>query len=79
MIEPVILTRPWIRRFPSRVWHLVESSIEDRQVTRCGRQMHEAIASGNDLYWAVQPFGGKICAYCRRPGDAIRDTEDTRV
>lgn len=43
-------------------WHLVESEITDRLVTRCGRQMKMQTAGGA-MKFEVQP-SGEACEVC---------------
>lgn len=45
-------------------FHLVESQIADRQITRCGRQLHPR--DGYALVWDEYPQPGSRCLYCDR-------------
>lgn len=56
----------WTARFQGvrqiTLWHYVESEIEDRLVTRCGRQMHKQSKRG-DLLTANS--ADDACKACR--------------
>ena len=62
----------WIARFADQghgkrltLWHLVESEIADRKVTRCGRQM--ATTEGTVLAPLVAPPSStQACFWCQR-------------
>lgn len=43
-------------------WHLIESEVVDRLVTRCGRQMKMELASGI-MVFEIQP-SGDACFLC---------------
>lgn len=66
----------WIARFHGERrltdWHLVDSTIEDRAVTRCGREMHRVTKGGELQVSEVMPLTRMIgqpqnCRYCDRP------------
>lgn len=52
----------WWTRRPGRVWHLVESEITDRTVTRCGRQMRFETSAGALAFSQYPP--GERCEQC---------------
>lgn len=51
----------WTRR--NGKWHLVESEITDRTVTRCGRQM-KFVTKGGELQFASGVTGDERCEQC---------------
>lgn len=68
----------WIARFvygahaTRRVtlWHMIESEIEDRKVTRCGRELGDrdpdsALFSPERLGLTAQPPEAQRCRYCQ--------------
>jgi hypothetical protein len=56
----------WTARFADTrqltLWHLVQSEIEDRLITKCGRQMHKRTERGH-LLTATLPE--TACLRCR--------------
>lgn len=56
----------WLNRLGQK-WHLVETEITDRLVTRCGRQMKLETRDGY-LQFDQQPQG-RVCLFCasRKP------------
>ena len=63
------LIQTWVARYkgaePISKAHLIESEIQDRVVTRCGRQMEPAISSekGTAILWAPDV---PQCVRCQR-------------
>lgn len=59
----------WARRHRAKAtWHIVESHIEDRAITKCGRQMAEH-AGGRELetvYAEPNQWGDLLCLVCIR-------------
>jgi len=57
----------WVRRGAGK-WHYVESEIEDRAVTHCGRQMHDQTRNGFRLAVMQKgaPMLGLLCVGCAR-------------
>lgn len=60
----------WARRARSKAtWHVVESHIENRAITKCGRQMAEHDAKGRELetvYAEPNQWGDLLCLVCQR-------------
>lgn len=55
------------RRRRGAVWHVVESHIEDRAITRCGHQMEERDRKGHvldTLYTTPDQKGDLLCLMC---------------
>lgn len=56
------ITRPAIG-YGVTLWHYVDSEIEDRSVTRCGRQMKQVTAGGS-LEFRNSPGKFATCTKC---------------
>lgn len=68
MTFPDLTRGEWCRRKRAKAtWHVVESQIDDRAVTRCGRQMAEHDAAGHELetvYAEPTQWGDLLCLVC---------------
>ncbi len=73
----------WVRR-PGGKWHVVESVVSDRAVTRCGREMHRYSRWGELEVSSLMPLTRMIgqpqlCkAGCQTPDPFIEDDASTQ-
>jgi hypothetical protein len=58
----------WVRSFTGKKWHLVESTINDEAITKCGRRWPKRQVDVREEMPLTRMIGQpQLCRYCDRP------------